>query len=282
MFVPVVLAALLARLALVHADPTPTTPGPGDVYKEGSNCDVAWNVDSSGIWKTMNIELMTGSNTQMVYLTTVATVDGTDASNTSLSYPCPGVAPNAPIYFYQFSSPFSKSLYWTTRFAIADASGNVSAPAQSTQPGGQDIPWGTGALAGSTDAAPEPSYGQSASGAAATSVASSSAPGAASVPASLSASTLASAPVSAAPASSAPVGTVVVTVPPSSTPSGMSVARGSAAGTGTSAGAVATPSAGSASAGGSANGAGSLKVDAHVYRAALALGVAALTFAVAL
>lgn len=28
----------------------------------GQNCTLSWNADTTGVWKTMNIELMTGSN----------------------------------------------------------------------------------------------------------------------------------------------------------------------------------------------------------------------------
>lgn len=54
----------------VHADVTPTRPAPGDVYNEGSTCYIAWKGDtlSTTLWKSMDIELMTGNNTDMVSL----------------------------------------------------------------------------------------------------------------------------------------------------------------------------------------------------------------------
>lgn len=65
--------ALLAFVAplLVRADVDPTTPAPGAVYNEGSNCPVAWLGDSSSttLWKDMAIELMAGSNFDMEFIT---------------------------------------------------------------------------------------------------------------------------------------------------------------------------------------------------------------------
>lgn len=162
MFAPIFFAALTAGSALVRADPGPTTPSPGAVYNEGANCDVAWNADTSGVWKTMNIELMTGSNLAMQFLKTVATVDGTDPNKNSYSYSCPEVDPNSAIYFYQFSSPYSDSLYWTGRFAIADKDGNTTPPSQWTvYSGNNNVTWGVGSLVGDSDPGSAPAYGES-------------------------------------------------------------------------------------------------------------------------
>ena len=110
MFAYAGLVALLAGSAVVRADPTPTAPGPGDVFKEGGQCTFTWDVDTSGTWKQMNVELMSGDNWNMIHLTSmssdsrslsnthlyhhllaVATLDGTDATKTSYSYDCPQV-----------------------------------------------------------------------------------------------------------------------------------------------------------------------------------------------
>ncbi|EKM50580.1 uncharacterized protein PHACADRAFT_263931 [Phanerochaete carnosa HHB-10118-sp] len=149
---------VLAAVA-VRADPSPSEPGPGAVYNEGSTCHISWGPDTSGTWNTMNIELMCGDNDDMIYMTTVATVDGTDATKTSFDYPCPQVTPNSAIYFYQFTSPNTSDVTWTTRFAIADASGNTTPPANSTQPNGDSISWGIGTLVDPSTAVPEPSSG---------------------------------------------------------------------------------------------------------------------------
>lgn len=151
---------MLAALALtilassaaifVHADPDPTNPGPGDVFIEGQACSISWNPDTTGAWKTMIIQLKTGNNFDMVNLTTVGTVDGTDATKTSFSYTCPQVTPFSPIYFYQFSSPASNNSVWTGRFTITDNANDIVPAAESTQPDGSAIPWGTGALVNST------------------------------------------------------------------------------------------------------------------------------------
>lgn len=64
------LTAFVLSLALaVLADPTPSTPSPGQVFQAGGNCDIAWTPDASGLWKVMNIQLMTGDNLHMVPLT---------------------------------------------------------------------------------------------------------------------------------------------------------------------------------------------------------------------
>lgn len=68
MFTSVFFATVLAAVA-VRADPSPNVPGPGDVYNEGSTCNIAWDADTTGTWTTMNIELMTGDNFNMIHLT---------------------------------------------------------------------------------------------------------------------------------------------------------------------------------------------------------------------
>ena len=69
-FVHLVISVLyLLTLCLSRADPNPTAPGPGAVFNEGSPCTISWDADSSGTWKTMNIQLMTGDNFNMIPLT---------------------------------------------------------------------------------------------------------------------------------------------------------------------------------------------------------------------
>lgn len=46
-------------------------PAPGDVYKPNATCSITWDADTTGKWTTMAIELMTGSNEDMVHLTSV-------------------------------------------------------------------------------------------------------------------------------------------------------------------------------------------------------------------
>jgi len=156
------LATLIASalVSLIRADPVPTAPGPGDVFTEGADCTFAWTPDPTGVWRVMNVELMTGSNFAMIHLDTVATLDGTSQAVTSFSYPCPAVNPNSAIYFYQFTSPASTNRTWTTRFAIADPSGATTPPSESTQPGtNEPIPWGIGALEDPASARPAPPGG---------------------------------------------------------------------------------------------------------------------------
>ncbi|KAA1470106.1 hypothetical protein DENSPDRAFT_741982, partial [Dentipellis sp. KUC8613] len=124
----------------------PTEPGPGEVFKEGQTCHIAWDPDTTGTWKTMNIELMTGNNFAMVHLTTVAVnIDGTTGTGT-FDYNCPAVTDHSGIYFYQFTSPSSPTKIWTTRFTIADPTGKTNPAPNATEPDGSAIPWGNGAL----------------------------------------------------------------------------------------------------------------------------------------
>ena len=58
----------LLQLASVRADPTPLEPSSNSVFNEGGQCNIQWTADPTGTWKVMNIELMTGSNQQMVHL----------------------------------------------------------------------------------------------------------------------------------------------------------------------------------------------------------------------
>ncbi|KAL6300853.1 hypothetical protein BKA93DRAFT_902666 [Sparassis latifolia] len=256
MFAPAFFTALLAFIAVVHADPTPSDPSPGDVFNEGASCHIDWDVDTTGIWTVMNIELMSGNNEEMQYMTTVATVNGADPKKTGFDYTCPSVTPNAPIYFYQFTTPYSNTSHWTGRFAIADSSGKRVPAANSTQPDGSAIPWGIGALTGPSSAVPEPSAGQSIGGAQAIASGSPSSTPSSSASASTSAPNSSSSP----PASKLGMLTVSGAKPSGSSSTSPSLPSGSS----------------------TTNGAGVLEVNSHVFHAAVALGVAALTFSVAL
>jgi len=184
MFSSAVFAALLAASStlFVLADPTPTAPGPGDSFTEGKNCTFAWDGDTNSAtqaeWKTMNVELMSGSNLNMNFITTVATLDGTTSG--TYSYECPEVTPNSAIYFYQFSSPDSATLSWTTRFTIAAANGSTTPPANANQPNNPSpaIPWGVGGLVDPSLAVPEPKIGTANSSSATTSASASGSGGA--------------------------------------------------------------------------------------------------------
>jgi len=148
MFTKIFFAAIAAQALFVVADPTPSLPGPGDSYNEGSDCQIEWTADDTKTWTDMTISLKTGNNWNMVFLEDVVT--GVDATTvTSHTYPCPQVTPNSAIYFYEFTNPGVNGTYWTTRFTIADASGASTPPSETVQPSGDKIPWGTGALVGS-------------------------------------------------------------------------------------------------------------------------------------
>lgn len=146
MFRQLSLFVIAAHILFVCADPTPTAPGPGSVFNQGATCRTDWTIDSTGKWTSMSIQLMTGDNFNMISLADLATVDATTQS--SYTFTCPQVTLNSAVYFYQFKSPSSANTYWTTRFAIADASGATTPAPNATQPNGAQIPWGVGALVG--------------------------------------------------------------------------------------------------------------------------------------
>jgi len=152
MFVKSLIAAFILPALLVVADPNPTVPGPGDSYKQGGNCLIGWDADTTGKWTDMLIQLMTGDNFNMVPLKAITTIDAT--KQTQFTYTCPTVSPNSAIYFYQFSSNSSTQKYWATRFTITDAQGNSTPPTQTTQPNGDKIPWGTGSLVNDNSSLP--------------------------------------------------------------------------------------------------------------------------------
>lgn len=151
----------LALTAAALADLTPTAPGPGQSFKAGTNCTIQWNVDQTGTWKNVTIDLMSGSNNNMSFVANVAwDLDGTDPTLTPFNWTCPEVDPYAPIYFYQFTNGVTGNATWTTRFTIASPDGEHFPPTNATQPSGEPIPWGTGTLAPNAtnaDSGPAPS-----------------------------------------------------------------------------------------------------------------------------
>lgn len=153
-----VLAA--GAVAGVVGAPNPTEPSGASVFNVGGDCAIKWDTDSTGSWKKMNIQLMTGDNWNMIHITTVGQdIDATDATKNTYSYTCPDVTPNSAIYFYQFSDPSDpKNVLWTTRWTLASADGKTTTPTETTQPNGDKIPWGKGALVDPSTAVPAPAY----------------------------------------------------------------------------------------------------------------------------
>ncbi|GAA5955302.1 hypothetical protein JCM8115_001909 [Rhodotorula mucilaginosa] len=138
-------AALLVLSAAqaAYADVVPTAPGPGEVFRVGQKCNIQWDLDTTGTWTSFEIQLMTGSNLNMVPLQVVGSdLDGTTGPGT-IDFTCPQVTPNADIYFYQFTQAGAPTS-WTTRFTIAGADGSVTEPTETTA----GIAWGTGKLVG--------------------------------------------------------------------------------------------------------------------------------------
>ncbi|KAG0662916.1 hypothetical protein C6P46_003004 [Rhodotorula mucilaginosa] len=139
-------AALLVLSAAqaAYADVVPTAPGPGEVFRVGQKCNIQWDLDTTGTWTSFEIQLMTGSNLNMVV---GSDLDGTTGPGT-IDFTCPQVTPNADIYFYQFTQAGAPTS-WTTRFTIAGADGSVTEPTETTA----GIAWGTGKLVGAAAAA---------------------------------------------------------------------------------------------------------------------------------
>ncbi|GAA6010146.1 hypothetical protein JCM10207_005638 [Rhodosporidiobolus poonsookiae] len=139
------LLPLLLRAMGVASAVTPTAPGGADqVFYAGQTCSFSWDLDSTGSWTTFDVDLMSGSNYEMVNVTRVASeIDGTQSG--TYEFQCPEVTPNAPIYFYQFTSN-GQDPQWTSRFTIGGADGSTVDAENPTEPDGQAIPWGIGSL----------------------------------------------------------------------------------------------------------------------------------------
>ncbi|KAK7695859.1 hypothetical protein QCA50_000497 [Cerrena zonata] len=145
-FVLLPIAASILLSSSARAAFTPTAPGPGDSYNTGLNCSISWQADTSGLWKNVTIDLMSGSNNNMSFVGNVISgLDGTDASLSPYFWICPEVDPHSAIYFYQFTNNGDvQTATWTTRFTIASSTGNSITPKNPTQPSGDPIPWGIG------------------------------------------------------------------------------------------------------------------------------------------
>ncbi|KAG8928918.1 hypothetical protein FRC02_006223 [Tulasnella sp. 418] len=163
MIVPVLLTIILLTRGF-HASVVPSYPGPGLVFKQGSQCEIQWTPDPTGQWNKMSIDLMTGSNDAMTVVTNVVRgLDGSDPTLSPYTWTCPDVDPYSSIYFYQFTrdknaakNDAAEGLVnetdgpdmpaWTTRFTIASANGTTVAPQHTAQSGGEPVPWGVGKL----------------------------------------------------------------------------------------------------------------------------------------
>ncbi|KAF9268016.1 hypothetical protein L218DRAFT_1073386 [Marasmius fiardii PR-910] len=144
---------LLYIATLVAGDFTPIAPGPGDSFAAGGSCTIKWEV---GGWKNVTITLMSGSNSDMKPVTSVASgLDGSDPSFSPFIWTCPEVFPYSPIYFYQFTNGNdTQNSRWTTRFLITSPSGASVVPDHSSQPNSDLIPWGIGTLSTSNSNSP--------------------------------------------------------------------------------------------------------------------------------
>ncbi|KAL8292068.1 hypothetical protein RQP46_001534 [Phenoliferia psychrophenolica] len=140
------LAILAATASLAHAVVVPLTPATSNA---GAPCLIQYTPDTTGTWTNATVLLRSGSNLAMTTVTPI--LSGFDATTGGeIIWTCPSVTPNSAIYFYEFNLG-GLTPQWTTRFAIASASGATTTPTNPTQPGGEAIPWGLGKLsAGAT------------------------------------------------------------------------------------------------------------------------------------
>ncbi|GJN94707.1 hypothetical protein Rhopal_007798-T1 [Rhodotorula paludigena] len=143
------LLAILATLPLLSlATIQPTFPGGrGITQRAGDVCVFKWNGDVTGTWKSFDLDLMSGSNYEMVQVARIASgLDGTAKAQDEIFYECPEVDPPAPIYFLQATQD-GKDPVWTNRFTITAQNGSWVPAQHHEQPDDEAIPWGVGKLA---------------------------------------------------------------------------------------------------------------------------------------
>lgn len=141
-------AALLISLPAALGQVSPTSPDSSTVVNVGDDIKALWTADSTGQWKDVEIQLMTGGNFDMIPLGVLGQgIDGT--STTSFSAPAPDVSPYSKIYFLQFTNGGDMTTaMWSTRFTIAGADGSTEQPTNTSNWNGEDVQWGTGSLVG--------------------------------------------------------------------------------------------------------------------------------------
>jgi hypothetical protein len=75
----------------------PTFPGPGQAFKEGGDCPISWNLDTTGKWTNFSVDLMSGSNFAMQTVSNVfKDRDGTKGE-TTYTWKCPTVTPTSAV-----------------------------------------------------------------------------------------------------------------------------------------------------------------------------------------
>ncbi|KAI9276101.1 hypothetical protein BY458DRAFT_539285 [Sporodiniella umbellata] len=137
--------------AIAEAAVAPSYPSPGTIQVQGQTYDITWTFDGKNPNQTYKIDFMTGSNTAQKVLKTIA--KDVPANSLKYSFTAPEVSPNAAIYFFMFTGSDGDTA-WTTRFGIVpSANAKLTTEPESTQPGGEKIPWGVGQLAGSNSSA---------------------------------------------------------------------------------------------------------------------------------
>ncbi|BGP20867.1 putative glycosidase CRH2 [Rhodosporidiobolus nylandii] len=143
-------ALLLPVLAGARAAIVATAPGgPDQVFSAGGECKFSYELDTTGTWKSMDVDLMSGSDLEMINVTRVASGLDATTGEGEYNFTCPEVDPPAPIYFYQFTQD-GKDAVWTSRFTLEAANGTKVAAPNATQPDGKPVPWGIGHLVNST------------------------------------------------------------------------------------------------------------------------------------
>lgn len=105
----------------------PSEPSDQTVVKAGQLVNIQWS-DVTGTWNNMTISLMSGSNEDMTWVTSVG--EGIDATtDTSYTWNVPQVYPYSKVWFFQFTNNGQDTpAAWTTRFTIAGPDGATIAP----------------------------------------------------------------------------------------------------------------------------------------------------------
>ncbi|KAG0303891.1 hypothetical protein BGZ98_006175 [Dissophora globulifera] len=144
-----VLASAAALAALAEGFIYPTNPIGSTVWEPNTTMTISWAEDKHepllADEPIFDIFLMTGADDRQIKLASIApNVKG--GSMNSVKYRVPYVSPPGQIYFLMFQTKDQKATAWTTRFSIADASGNPG-NLHPTIPAGSKInPGGIGAV----------------------------------------------------------------------------------------------------------------------------------------
>ncbi|KAI5124902.1 hypothetical protein M0805_007330 [Coniferiporia weirii] len=135
------LVSILCGLQPVFAQLKLTIPRLNETFVAGSVCNIAWVPDSSGNWRSMTIDLLSGPNNNMSFVQNV--VSGLDGTTGIHTWTCPEVDPCSTTYIYQFTNgDETTTRAWTAHFTIIPFLNTTESPKNTRQPNGDLAPWG--------------------------------------------------------------------------------------------------------------------------------------------